>query len=816
MNKLLIRFALAIFIISFLAGNGRSQFYTVKTKNFDLIYYGKAEEYLVPYTLRCLKNALRFHRSKFQYNPDQRITVFLQDFWDYGNAGATAVPIDRIRMGIAPLSYVFETSPANERINHTMNHELVHVAVMDNPGKGDRFFRSVFLGKVAPTSENPLSMFYSYLTNPRVFSPRWYHEGIAVFFETWMAGGIGRAMGPYDEMVFRTKVRDNARIYDVVGLESEGRTSDFQVGVNSYLYGTRFVSYLADTYGPQKMLSWFIRSKGSKRYFSSQFKKTFGKSLDEAWEDWIAWEKQFQNENLRRIRQNPTTSFRPITRQALGSVSRAYLDVENGKIYAALNYPGQIPHLAAIDLKTGAIQKIAEVKGAALFYVSSIAMDLKRRKIFYTTDNNRWRDLNIVDLKTGVSRRLIKDLRAGDLAFNAADSSLWGVRHYDGISTITKIPYPYTDWKQVYSLPFGKDIYDLDISPDGKTLVGAQAEISGRQYLIKMDIPKLLAGDTTYQFLFDFENSSPANFVFSRDGQYIYGSSYYSGVSNIYRYDLKKNDMDILSNAETGFFRPLLLSANSLIVFRYTGKGFIPGLIAQKVPERVSAIHFLGNDLITKYPELKEWKLPPPSAIALDSSETRSQRFQPAGNIRLQSAYPVVEGYKDFAAMGMRLNFSDPLGISSLDFTASYSPAPELPDNERVHLNFSFRYSQWELFASHNGGDFYDLFGPTKSSRKGQAFGVVYRKSLLLDQPKSMDLSARVTGYTNLEKLPDYQNVSATFDQMVSFNLNLKYSNRRASLGAVDYEKGILWQIHFGNNLVNRKNFPRFFLTWDV
>ena len=73
--------------------------------------------------------------------------------------------------------------------------------------------------------------------------------------ETWMAGGLGRAIGGWDEMVFRTMVRDDAYIYDVVGLESEGTAADFQTGANSYLYGTRFMTWLAYTYGPDKLLA---------------------------------------------------------------------------------------------------------------------------------------------------------------------------------------------------------------------------------------------------------------------------------------------------------------------------------------------------------------------------------------------------------------------------------------------------------------------------------------------------------------------------------------------------------------------------------
>ena len=42
-----------------------------------------------------------------------------------------------------------------------------------------------------------------------------------------MSGGVGRALGGYDEMYFRSLVADSARLSTVVGLESEGTTKDF-------------------------------------------------------------------------------------------------------------------------------------------------------------------------------------------------------------------------------------------------------------------------------------------------------------------------------------------------------------------------------------------------------------------------------------------------------------------------------------------------------------------------------------------------------------------------------------------------------------
>jgi len=78
-------------------------------------------------------------------------------------------------------------------------------------------------------------------------------------------------------------------------------------------------------------------------------------------------------------------------------------------------------------------------------------------------------------------------------------------------------------------------------------------EVSGRQTLIHANTDSLLAGQTEFVELYDFGNTIPQNFVFSEDGRYLYGSSYFTGVSNVFRYDLALDSMDAMSNAETGF-----------------------------------------------------------------------------------------------------------------------------------------------------------------------------------------------------------------------------------------------------------------------
>jgi hypothetical protein len=52
---------------------------------------------------------------------------------------------------------------------------------------------AILLSKEVAQRQQPEAILYFYLTTPRVAAPRWFHEGSAVFIDTWMAGGIGRA-----------------------------------------------------------------------------------------------------------------------------------------------------------------------------------------------------------------------------------------------------------------------------------------------------------------------------------------------------------------------------------------------------------------------------------------------------------------------------------------------------------------------------------------------------------------------------------------------------------------------------------------------
>src|SRR5258706_8803245 len=693
----------------------------IDTADVELVYFDPTLSYLTPHAIRTFTNAIAWEKRLMGWQPYERTTLLLKDFSDYGNANASPLPRNTLRFDIAPVSYAFETYSAAERLYSIMNHELTHVATTDIWNEEDACWRRIFFGKVYPKWQHPESLLYSYLTVPRFTVPRWYAEGSAVFMETWMAGGLGRVQGGFYEMVFRAMVRDDAPFYDPLGLESRGTRIDFQGGANAYLYGTRFFTYIAYAHGPEKVIQWLRRDPDSKRHWADNFEHVYGMPIEVAWQQWIAFEREFQRRNLAQVREQPITPHKDLVKTAVGSASRAHFDRKNGKLLAAFDYPGTVAHIGMLDMGDGNIQRLVDVKDPLLYKVTALAWDPSTRTAFFTTDHHALRDLWALDVDTGKERLLMRDARVGEIVLNRVDKSLWGVRHESGFATLVNVPAPYTEWKQVHTFPYGVVPYDLDISPDGKKLAASMAEVGGDQFLRVWDLERVRKGDMKPLSEHVFGQSIPENFVFSPDGRYLYGSSYYTGVSNIFRYEVANGETEAVSNAESGFFRPVPLADGRLIIFHYTGAGVVPATIEPKVLKDVSAITFLGAEIAKKHPIVTTWQVASPSEADDEKLATGRGAYVPFGKTGLQSAYPVLQGYKQKIGFVVHAHIDDPLSLVLIDLEAAYTPSPNLPQDQRAHVDATLRYLGSHAGASWNRPDFYDLFGPTIRSRRGLA-----------------------------------------------------------------------------------------------
>src|SRR5262249_11530717 len=113
------------------------------------------------------------------------------------------------------------------------------------------------------------------------------------------------------------------------------------------------------------------------------------------------------------------------------------------------------------------------------------------------------------------------------------------------------------------------------------------------------------------------------------------------------------------------------------------------------------------------------------------------------------------------------------------------------------------------ISAAFNRADFYDLFGPTRVSRRGYSLGVQYRGNVFTDGPRSLTYTLQAAGYGGLSTLPGYQGVAGPVNKLYSSSAELAFSSLRKSLGAVDDELGTTLGIGLHGNYANASLFPR-------
>ena len=206
-------------------------------------------------------------------------------------------------------------------------------------------------------------------------------------------------------------------------------------------------------------------------------------------------------------------------------------------------------------------------------------------------------------------------------------------------------------------------------------------------------------------------------------------SSYYTGVSNIFRYELATQKVEAVSNASTGFFRPIPRADGKLMVYEYAGRGFTPVVIDPVPLQDLGAIKFLGAEIAAKHPIVKQWAVGSPASVAARQPDHRARQVR--ARQRTEARRPSTRWSRATAATSPSACtsiFEDPLQFHQATATVAYSPGPDVADDERLHVNLEYRTLKWRVRYWHNGADFYDLFGPTYRSRKGDAVLVGYKK----------------------------------------------------------------------------------------
>lgn len=798
-KKVGIQFLVLFFFLNAFA-YAQSKWCEVESTHFKLIYKD-SYSYLAPHILFSAENALTPLMKIFSYSPSHKIVIIAYDFSDYGYGAATTLPRNEIQLEIEPFETGYENLLYNDEIQWTLSHELVHIVVNDKASGVEKFFRSAF-GKVEPEQINPLTILYSFLTNYNRYTPRWHQESIAVFWETWFNGGFGRILGSFDEMYFRALILERNYFPSPHDLENLSETS-FLLGTIYYLYGERFIAYLTLKYGPDKVISWF-NTETSDFYdsYTSKFKKTFkseadkiwkeyfDNSLDKEWQSFIIEEKEFQEKNLEKIESAPVTPVKKVLAEKFGWVTEPFLNSHDGKIYFGYNMPGHLASIQSLDLYNSVSNDISTLPTPSLLQVSSVALDDSLDLFFYTTNNNElYRDIWVIDLKSGDKKELFKDYRTGDITVSRETHELWGVQHDAGRSSLMYSSYPYKKLEALINFNEGDNLFNLSVSPSGKYLAAVLHRASGVQALVLVNCDSLEANDK-FKFKTISDKGSPENPSWSRDGKFIYWDAYTNGVANIYRYDLTDSSTEVLSNTLTGLFRPIWLNEDSLFAFQFNTEGFQPVIIPSKPVEQLPAINYFGEQIINKYPSLANYLLKTDSTENDSSGALREKGYNGVSDLKIQTFVPVISGFQSEKVLGFYTHIADPIYYHNLTMEFGYSPFKDNSGLPKFHFRGKYEFKkEIEFDLDYNASDFYDLFNARKRGMIGTKITLADNYYWVYDNPLKIKQKTQIDYYSGIKSINDNLiKVSQSDFAIVQTNLNSK--NLRRSIGSVDFEEG--------------------------
>ena len=240
-----------------------------RPKNLTLLYIDPAQTYLTPYLARAFENSLAFHEKNLHWKPWEPVTILLKDFSDYGNAAALGSPSDMVLLDVAPLSLSMEAFSPGERFFTLMNHEMTHVGTIDVWNSRDASWRHFLGGKPVAAAEASRIRSSTISSRAHGTSRRagTWKAAPSSWRHGWRAVSAARR-APMTRWCSAPRCATARASTPRSGLESEGTQIDFQVGANSYQYGTRFMSYIALTYGPEKLVEWLRRSEDSKAFYA--------------------------------------------------------------------------------------------------------------------------------------------------------------------------------------------------------------------------------------------------------------------------------------------------------------------------------------------------------------------------------------------------------------------------------------------------------------------------------------------------------------------------------------------------------------------
>jgi len=264
------------------AGDPYLQWWTVETPHFRIHYYKGLEPVadkfasIVEGVNDRLSDALGWRTSEVT-------DIVLSDNTDDANGYADAVPYNAIHLFVTAPDDVSALGDHDDWQLELVTHEYTHVLHTDTI-LGVPALLNVITGK---------------RWSPNRAQPRWILEGLAVLEESEHTSG-GRNRSSIFDMYLRADTLDHR----LAGLDQMSHfVRRWPQGNLWYLYGSRFLTWIADVYGDDALRS-VSRDYGQQIIpwgINRSMRRATGRTYEELYEGWSAYLEQHYSEQMRQV-----------------------------------------------------------------------------------------------------------------------------------------------------------------------------------------------------------------------------------------------------------------------------------------------------------------------------------------------------------------------------------------------------------------------------------------------------------------------------------------------------------------------------------
>lgn len=629
---------------------------TLHGEHFSVTYY----EPLEPQARRVMAIVEQVDRTltrSLGWRASGHTHILLTDESESANGSAVVVPRNVIQLFVAAPEDLSTIGDYDDWLYLLVLHEHTHIQHLGQ------------YGGIPAVINTLLGMTYA----PNAVQPGWFIEGLATHEESTHSSA-GRLRSSLHDMYLRTATLED-RLLRIDQLSND--PNRWPHGDQRYLYGSRFVNFIARHYGEQalSMIGTHYGRQTLPFGINRVALRATGKTFIELYDDFLAELRAKYAAQRQRIEAEGVVEGRPLTRHS--DIARAPRFLPDGRVVHFAGDGHSTPGLylgQKLLVRTSMPSQPAPHPDGKHILYSNVApvRDIYGRN-----------DLYSYDLTTGESRRLTHGLRAyqpdiapdGRRVVYVVQSA--GATH---LETAELEDLEHTR-KRLFEGPAGDQVFTPRWAPDARRVAFSAWRAGGYRDVLVVDTVSGELREITRDRAQDMHPS------WSPDGTLLYFSSDRDGVPNIYAHSLRDNSLRRVTNVLGGAFQPTVSpDGKRLLYVSYAARGFGISELALDTVRPTTAAPFVDE------------RPPPAQAAAADTR--KPEPYNPLPTL-LPANYAIelkrdefdtelavrIEGndLARFHAYAARVGVSLASGHPRFRFDYAYRRAPLVPSLTMFH-----------------------------------------------------------------------------------------------------------------------------------